>query len=342
MDRISTFDPDRPAPTNARGALERWGITQSRELHCGAFHLRSSVHGIVSGCLGGFPIKFTFLMSELRRRHVVKNALLYLATSWLLLQTADVLFPALRIESWAFPLLIGLLTLFFVPALIFSWIYEMTPEGLNLEKNVEEHGSQEKTTSGIKIDKVVAVLLVIAIAAVVVDRLVPESVAPSLGLKAAADRKPPDGPAPAQSVAEVGSIAVLSFINVGDEPGAESFGDGISEQVLTLLAHTHELKVTSRSSSFALTGQNLNTHQLGDALDVANLVEGSVHYFDGQIRITAQLVDTACDRILWSETYDSPLINELIVQGHIAAEIAAAVKTTLLAGGLVSEVTCPS
>jgi hypothetical protein len=79
---------------------------------------------------GGFPIRLSLLISELRRRHVVKNALLYLATSWLLLQTADVLFPALQIDDWGIHLLIGVLALFFVPALIFSWVYEMTPDGL--------------------------------------------------------------------------------------------------------------------------------------------------------------------------------------------------------------------
>lgn len=305
------------------------------------------MHGNMGGCLGGFLIKFSFLMSELRRRNVVKNALLYLATSWLLLQTAEVLFPALRIETWAFPLLIGLLTLFFLPALIFSWVYELTPEGLKLEKEIDksaqdEDGSQDKIASGIKIDRVIVVLLMVAISAVAFDRLVPETMAVNLGDEGEAGGKSRDGLISAQSVhegapvPEDGSIAVLSFTTFGDEPGTESYGDSVSEQVLNLLAHTQDLKVRSRSSSFVFRGQNLSTLQLGQALDVANLVEGSVHYFDGQIRITAQLVDTASDRILWSETYDRPLANLLHVQSQIAAEIAAAVKKTLLTGAQAS------
>jgi hypothetical protein len=137
-------------------------------------------------------------MSELRRRNVVKNALLYLATSWLLLQTAELLFPALRIETWAFPMLIGLLTLFFFPALIFSWVYELTADGLKLEKEIDksaqgEDGSQDKIASGIKIDRVIVVLLIVAIAAVAFDRLVPETMAVNLGDEGEAGGKSRDG-----------------------------------------------------------------------------------------------------------------------------------------------------
>jgi TolB-like protein len=155
----------------------------------------------------------------------------------------------------------------------------------------------------------------------------------NLGDEGEAGGKSRDGLISAQSVhegapvPEDGSIAVLSFTTFGDEPGTESYGDSVSEQVLNLLAHTQDLKVRSRSSSFVFRGQNLSTLQLGQALDVANLVEGSVHYFDGQIRITAQLVDTASDRML---------ANLLHVQSQIAAEIAAAVKKTLLTGAQAS------
>ena len=284
-------------------------------------------------------------MSELRRRHVVKNALLYLATSWLLLQTADILFPFLRVEVWALPLLIGLLTLFFVPAMIFSWVYEMTPEGLKLEKQVE-HDSPQMIASGIKIQKVVIVLLVLTIVIVVLDRLVPETSAIDIGSEGGAGKNS-DGVASAQSVTEGPpvpadrSIAILSFINVSYEPVNESFGDSISEQVLNLLARTHELQVTSRTSAFTYKDKNLTTRQLGQALNVANLLEGSVHYFDDQVRITTQLINTSSDRILWSETYDKPLLSVLVVQDQIAAEIVAAIKATLLTDGLLHELTCP-
>ena len=293
---------------------------------------------------GGLPIKLSILLSELRRRHVVKTALLYLATSWLLLQTADLLFPALRIEHWAFPLLLGLLLLFFVPALIFSWVYEMTPAGLKLEKDVD-HSSVEMITSGIKINKVIAVLLVIAIGTVAVDRLVPETVARANGGADGADQSL-DSLANGPTVT-VGpplptdlSIAVLSFINVSDGPGAESFGDSIAEQVMNLLADIKDLRVTSRSSAFAYRDEELNARQMGQALNVANILEGSFHYFDDQVRITAELIDTRSDRILWSAAYDRPLANVLVVQDEIAAKIVDAVKETLLTGSLLAEVTC--
>jgi TolB-like protein len=188
--------------------------------------------------------------------------------------------------------------------------------------------------SGLKIYRVVAVLLVIAIATVAVDRFIPESPAIVDGSEGAAEEKL-DCLVSVHSLAEVepapadGSIAVLAFINLSNEPVAESFGDSISEQVLVLLAHTNDLQVTSRSSAFAFKDQNLHTHQLRHELNVANIVEGSVHFSEGQIRITAQLIDTGSDRILWAETYDRPLVDVLILQGQIAAQITQAVQTTL-------------
>jgi adenylate cyclase len=283
-------------------------------------------------------------LSELRRRHVVKNALLYIVTSWLLLQAADILFPALRIEGWAFPLLLGLLLLFFVPALIFSWVYEMTPTGLKLEKDVEHH-SPEMISSGIKINKVIAVLLVIAISVVVFDRLLPETVLP-VSARAGEAQQVPEGLTMAPSLADVTplpavrSVAVLSFIDLSDGPGSESFGDSIAEQVLNLLAHTDELQVSSRSSAFVYKGRRINARQIGQLLNVANIVEGSVHFFDGQVRVTAELIDTSSDRILWSGTYDRPMLNVLDVQAEIAAEIVCSVKAVLLTDEPRAKVSC--
>ena len=269
---------------------------------------------------------------------------MYVVTSWLLLQAADVIFPVLRAEDWAFPLLLGLLVLFFVPALIFSWVYEMTPSGLKLEKDVE-HDSLEMISSGIKINKVIAVLLVIAISAVALDRFVPETAALDNGREGRANHildslaKPPSGadgpPRPADR-----SIAVLSFINVSDGPGAESFGDSIAEQILNLLVQIDELRVTSRSSAFALKDQKVSARQMGLSLNAAYVLEGSVHYFDGQIRITAELIDTSSDRILWSEVLNRPLVDILVVQEEIAAEIVCGVKATLLTGGPLAIVSC--
>ncbi len=136
------------------------------------------------------------------------------------------------------------------------------------------------------------------------------------------------------------SIAVLSFMDLSNGPGAESLGDGIAEQVLNLLAKKDELQVTSRSSSFAYKGQRANMRQMGQALNVANILEGSVHYFDGHVRVTAELVDTKSDRVLWSETYDRSMVNVLVVQQEIAADIACAVEAALLTGGPQAKLSC--
>lgn len=282
---------------------------------------------------GALPIKFP-LFQELRRRHVVKNALLYVVTSWLMLQAGDLLFPALNVQEWAFPLLLGLLLLFFVPALIFSWVYEMTPDGLKREKDVA-HDSREMIASGIKINKVIAVLLMLAIVVVAVDRLLPESAVylnasvcgedtTLFGSEGALAEPTASGRPPAKSV------AVFPFINRSNDPGDEHFSASLAEQVSNLLARVPEFQVTSRTSLFASREQGAEVASLAHALNVAAILEGSVQHEDGQLRVTAQLIDARSDRLLWSGTYDRPLGQSFLAQDDIALAIVDGVKDTLV------------
>jgi TolB-like protein len=262
-------------------------------------------------------------------------------TSWLILQAADLLFPALSIQDWAFQLLLGLLLLFFLPALIFSWVYEMTPEGLKREKDVD-HDSAEMIASGIKINKVIAVLLALAIVVVGLDRLFPE---PHWQLATTPGVESPELNGSEGALSESKglalppgqSIAVFPFVNRSDDAGNEHFSSSMAEQVLNLLFQVPGLQVTSRSSAFASAEQLADPVAFTRPLNVASILEGSVQHDAGQIRVTAQLIDAGSGRLLWSETYDRPEGHIFLAQDELAAAIVDRVAAVLLVGLLPSE-----
>ncbi|KPK52333.1 MAG: hypothetical protein AMS22_09415, partial [Thiotrichales bacterium SG8_50] len=189
-------------------------------------------------------------------------AVLYVIAAWLLLQVTDVLSSLLTVPDWTGSLVVLLLILGFFPAMIFSWVYEMTPEGLKKEKDIDRSRSITSET-GHKINILIIVMLALAIGAVVVDRLMPEAerVDETPVVEEAEETAQAD---PAQLAAAKfapapnRSIAVLPFVNMSDDAGNEFFSDGISEELLNLLAKIPELQVTSRSSAFAFKGEKID------------------------------------------------------------------------------------
>ena len=276
---------------------------------------------------------------ELNRRNVVKVAVLYIVASWLILQVADVLFPNLGAPDWAFGFVLGLLILFFVPALVFSWVYEMTPEGLKKEKDIDRSQSITPDT-GRKINVLIIVMLALAIGVVVVDRLVPEqqAVVETVTVEDAAPEavaKPAD---PAELAAAMfapapdRSIAVLPFVNMSGNPENEYFSDGLTEELLNVLAKMDGLRVAARTSSFRFKGEVGDPADIGQALNVNHLLEGSVRQAGQQIRVTAQLINAADGYHLWSETYDRKLDDVFAIQDEISRAVAGALQVRLLGG----------
>ena len=239
---------------------------------------------------------------ELKRRHVVKTAILYAVSSWLILQVADLLFDLMGLPGAWLRLVLALLLLGFPLVLIFSWVYEMTPEGLKRDKDVDRSRPMADE-AGHKINRVIAVLLIVAIATVVIDRLIPE--------QAGTDSEAPDfdGPAVTEEAGDSEdsssvaagkfapppsrSIAVLPFANMSRDPDNEYFADGLSEEILNFLADVPDLQVTARTSSFQFKNQNVDIREVADALGVANVLEGSVRRDGDRARITAQLIRSA-------------------------------------------------
>jgi len=267
--------------------------------------------------------------SELKRRNVVRMGVLYIVASWVALQISDVIFDPLGVPSWVFRLLISLLALGFPFALIFSWIFELTPDGLKRERDIDRSQSIVHHT-GHRMNTVIVVLLVLAIGGLIADRLIPEisisdAVAPETQTTSTAD-------AETVAVEDGISIAVLPFVNMSGDPDNEYFSDGLTEELLNSLVRLGGLKVTGRTSSFAFKGKNQDLREIGRLLNVANVLEGSVRKVGNRVRITAQLVKASDGYHLWSDTFDRELDDIFAIQAEIAGQVTKSLHVTLLGG----------
>ncbi len=252
---------------------------------------------------------------ELKRRNVVRVAIAYAVVAWLTIEVSATTFPMLKLPEWAATFVTVLLIIGFPVALIFAWAFEMTPEGLKKEKDVDRSESITHIT-GRKIDFIIIGVLLVALAVFAVERfvLLPERAPATDALQEIV----------ATEVQQ--SIAVLPFVNMSPDPDQEYFADGMSEEILNLLAKIPELKVIGRTSSFAFKGKNEDLRIIGQALGVNTLLEGSVRKSGDRVRITAQLIDVSDASHIWSETYHRTLDDIFAVQDDVAAAIIDALQ----------------
>jgi adenylate cyclase len=258
---------------------------------------------------------------ELKRRNVIRVGALYLVAAWLLLQLTDVLSSLLPVPEWTGSLVFLLLAIGFFPVMLFAWVYEMTPEGLKREADIDRSRSITSST-GHKINTVIIVLLVLAIGGLIADRLVPEAsvvteVTETETVAAAIDDA---------------SIAVLPFADLSAARDQQYFTDGLSEELLNLLVRVDGLRVASRTSSFAYRDSTLGIPEISKDLNVGHILEGSVRKDGGRIRITAQLIEAGTDSHLWSENFDRDLVDIFAIQDEIANAIVAALAGQLNLG----------
>ena len=255
------------------------------------------------------------LYNELKRRNVFRVGIAYLALAWLLTEVAGTLFPAFGIPDWGVRFVVIMFMLGFVPALIISWVYELTPEGIKREQDVVRDASITHLTAR-RLDLFTIGLIVVALAFIMADRF---------WLSPGPLQQPAPGPQYPPN-----SIAVLPFVNMSDDAANEYFSDGISEELLNLLAKIPELRVIARTSSFAYKGKDVTITDIADELNVGHVLEGSVRKAGNQVRITAQLIRASDSSHLWSETYDRTLDNIFAIQDEIAAAVVGQLKITLL------------
>jgi len=258
---------------------------------------------------------------ELKRRNVFRVGIAYGVAAWLLIQIADTVFPRIGLSDSAVTLVIALLAIGFVPAIIFAWAFEMTPEGLKRERDVERAESIMPQT-GKKLDRVIILGLVAVIVVMGVERAwfagrddaAPETVAEEPALPAVEQAK---------------TIAVLPFADLSESQDQQWFSDGLAEEILNALARAPDLLVSSRTSSFAYKGSNTPIAQIASELGVAHVLEGSVRRAGDRIRVTAQLIRAADGFHVWSENYDRSADDVIALQEELAVSIARALKTTM-------------
>jgi len=270
------------------------------------------------------------LWGEIRRRNVHRVAIAYVAAVWLLIQVAETLFPVFGLPDMAIRAVVIVLAVGFVPAVILSWIFEWTPDGLRRDSEVTAPAPPGRTR---RFDAAIIAILVLAVAYFAVDKFVIDPVRDEERIEAATIEAVEDALAGQLLDKHANrSVIVLPFTNMSADEEQDYFADGIAEELLNLLAKIEELRVISRSTSWTFKGKDINVAEIREKLDVSHILEGSVRKAGNQVRITAQLIDARTDSHLWSETYDRTLDDIFAIQDEISAEVVDQLKLKLLAG----------
>src|SRR5438093_4513359 len=267
-------------------------------------------------------MKIDNFFAELKRRNVIRMAGLYLVGAWLVVQVAGTVLPMFGAPEWLPRTIVVLLAIGFVPAVIFSWVFELTPEGLKRDEDVAPEQSIAPQT-GRRMDRMIIVVLALALGYFAFDKFV---LAPRREAALVASALPNES----KSVINAKSVAVLPFENLSEEKQNEYFAEGVQDEILTDLAKIADLKVISRASVMHYkSGAARNLRQIGKELGVANVVEGSVQRAANRVRVNAQLVDARTDRHLWAQTYDRDLADVFAIQSEIAKTIADQLQAKL-------------
>jgi len=275
------------------------------------------------------------LWSEFRRRNVFRAGLAWLALSWLLIAIADLLFPYLGFPGEAIRALIVGLLMALLPVLVLSWLFELTPRGLRLDRGPAEASPENKRT-GRRLDQLTIVLILMALGmSAVREFVVSEDAAPAPPPQVAESEQTSQSPQPAPLPAappgpvDPRSVAVLPFANMSPDAENAFLAEGMAEEILNVLSRVEGLKVASRTSSFSFRDEAIGVREIGRRLGIAHVVDGSVRRQGDRVRITAQLIEAATDRHLWSGSFDRELTDIFALQEDIAQAIADALADTL-------------
>jgi len=273
------------------------------------------------------------LFAELKRRNVFRVGAAYVVISWLLLQIVDVVGPILELTDSAPKLILLVIVIGFIPTLLFAWAFELTPEGVKREKDVDRSASITRQT-GHKLNRIIIGVLVLVILMMASERFwVSRAVETGTENQVAEQAEPTNSSSENNPLPPIDkSIAVLPFINRSSgQENTRFFSDGIHDDLLTRLTTINELKVISRTSVMAYRDTTKNIRQIGEELGVTNLLEGGVQQAGDRVRINVQLINAQTDKHLWAETYDAEVTTENIfeIQGEIARAITIALEATL-------------
>jgi len=255
------------------------------------------------------------LFTELKRRNVLRVAAAYLVVGWLLTEVLTTILPTLGAPNWVAKAVILSFAFGFIPAVVLSWVYELTPEGIRKESDVDRDAPGRVAVGKLDYVTIAGVVLVIIFIAFF-----------------SASQSPEDSDTVAATVSDE-SVAVLPFVNMSKDQDNEYFSDGLTETLLHMLAQIPDLKVAARTSSFAFKGKNMDIREIADALQVAHILEGSVQQVGNRIRITAQLIRASDGYHVWSESFDRDSDDIFGIQDEIALKVGTALSDSLLGTG---------
>ena len=255
-------------------------------------------------------------LAELKRRNVIKVTLAYLALGWLLVEVAVTLTPLLNLPEWLPQLVVWIGIIGFPFVAVFSWIYELSPEGLKRESELERPSAGAQTT-GRRLDYITLGLVLLAVLLLAADRFFPRQAPPP------APPASDETASPAVPLDERPAIAVLPFDNFSSDPEEAYFADGLAEDLITRLSSWRAFPVISRNSSFRYRGADTDLKQMSEALGARYIVEGSVRRAGDRIRVTAQLTDATTGENVWADNYDAEVADVFALQDDVSSMIAA-------------------
>jgi TolB-like protein len=260
-------------------------------------------------------LKLSTLFVELKRRNVYRVAAAYAVVAWLLIQVATQTFPVFEIPTWAARLVVLALILGFPIALVFAWVFELTPEGLKRTDEIAPNQSITRSTSR-KLDFAIIGLLVVVISFLVVTRYLPKPAVPLATSNAPA-------PIPEKSV------AILPFTPLSLQNRDEVLESGMADTLIAKLSTTGEIIIPSLTSARKYAEQERDPLAVARLLGVRAVLEGSVQLVGDRLRVTARLINVADRASLWAGTYDEKFTDVFAVQDAIAEKVAAALALRL-------------
>ncbi len=267
-----------------------------------------------------------FLIAELRRRGVLQAAAAYLVVGWLLTEVLTTILPTLGAPEWASRAVILIFAFGFIPVVIISWFYELTPGGLKRDRGSDTDDDADRRRKSFDPIAAGAVVILIIVIGLFSARQTSDET-PPLQLQA-------DFP---QSVSSNASVAVLPFVNMSKDPDNEYFSDGLTETLLHMLTQIPDLNVAARTSSFAFKGKSISIKEIASALGVAHVLEGSVQRFGNRVRITAQLIRASDGYHVWSDNFDREVDDIFAIQDEIAQKVGYALSESLLGAGAIGK-----
>lgn len=268
--------------------------------------------------------------NELKRRNVIRVGLAYMITAWLLIQVAETIFPLFGFDDAPARLVVIVLAIGLVPALIFAWVFEVTPEGIKQEKDIDRSQSVTPQT-GQKLNRAIISMLVVALGYFVIDKFVLSPQREASLQQEMATKVASASEALGRS-ADAKSIAVLPFANMSGDPANEPFTLGIHDDLLTQLSRIKSLKTISRTSVLQYRGTTKTIPEIAAELGVQHVLEGGIQRAGDRVRINLQLIDAGTDEHLWAEVYDRELTanNLFDVQAEITTQVTRSLRAALL------------